>query len=166
LEKRVVYNFPDTKLIHLNIDQLDIGRNYSPDIGIVGDAKVVLQQIFGCLKTNWKTRQEPENMDSERKKWKEEWMAKIESDMKGAEDPISTNRLAYEVNRALPRDANVITDTGDIQQAYEGYGIVYQTNTFNNAGMAQMGWSTSAVMGVKLARPNKVALAIVEMDHF
>ncbi len=48
-------------------------------------------------------------------------MAKIEADSnKGEEDPVSTSRLAYEVNRALPKDANVITDTGDIQQAYEG----------------------------------------------
>jgi acetolactate synthase-1/2/3 large subunit len=166
--KGVIYNFPDTKLIHVNIDQLDIGRSYPADVGIVGDAKIVLRQIFESLKTNW------ENQEKNRqpwivkaKKWKEEWMAKIESDMKGKEDPISTNRLAYEVNRALPRDANIITDTGDIQQAYEGYAVVNEPNSFfNNAGMAQMGWATSAVMGVKLARPNKVALAIVGDGSF
>jgi acetolactate synthase-1/2/3 large subunit len=147
---------------------LDIGRSYPADVGIVGDAKIVLRQIFESLKTNW------ENQEKNRqpwivkaKKWKEEWMAKIESDMKGKEDPISTNRLAYEVNRALPRDANIITDTGDIQQAYEGYAVVNEPNSFfNNAGMAQMGWATSAVMGVKLARPNKVALAIVGDGSF
>jgi acetolactate synthase-1/2/3 large subunit len=166
--KGVVYNFPETKLIHVNIDQLDIGRSYPADVGIVGDAKTVLRQIFESLKATWKENEKDRQpWVAKAKKWKEEWIVKIQSDMRGKEDPISTNRLAYEVNRALPKDANVITDTGDIQQAYEGYGVVHEPNSFfNNAGMAQMGWSTSAVMGVKLAKPNKVALAIVGDGSF
>ena len=166
--KGVVYNFPDTKLIQVNIDQLDIGRNYLADVGMVADAKIALQQILEAVKPDWK------KMEKDRqewvglaRKWKEAWMAKIEADNRGEEDPVSTNRLAFEVNRALPADANVVTDTGDIQQAFEGYGVIRTPNTFfNNAGMAQMGWSTSAVMGVKLARPDKVALAIVGDGSF
>jgi acetolactate synthase-1/2/3 large subunit len=166
--KGVVYNFPDTKLIHVNIDQLDIGRNYPADVGIVGDAKTVLRQVIESVKGDWsKGAKGREAWVGRAKKWKEEWVATIERDMKGQGDPISTNRLAYEVNRTLPKDANVVTDTGDIQQAYEGYGIVYTPNTFfNNSGMAQMGWASSAVMGVKLARPDKVALAIVGDGSF
>lgn len=167
--KGVVYNFPETKLIQVNIDQLDIGRNYLADVGIVADAKIALRQILEAARADWKKREKGRQpWVTKAKKWKEEWMAKIEADSnKGEEDPVSTNRLAYEVNRALPKDANVITDTGDIQQAYEGYGLVHTPNTFfNNAGMAQMGWATSAVMGVKLARPDKVALSIVGDGSF
>ena len=168
--KGVVYNFPETKLIHVNIDQLDIGRSYPADVGIVGDAKTVLRQMIESLKDTeiWKENgQARQPWVAKARKWKEEWMAKIEADNQGKSDPITTNRLAYEVNRALPKDANVIADTGDIQQAYEGYGVVREPNTFfNNAGLAQMGWSSSAVMGVKLARPDKVALAIVGDGSF
>jgi acetolactate synthase-1/2/3 large subunit len=166
--KGVVYNFPDTKLIHVNIDQLDIGRNYPADVGIVGDAKTVLRQVIESVKGDWsKGAKDREAWVHRAKKWKEEWVATIERDIKGPEAPISTNRLAYEINRGLPKDANVVTDTGDIQQAYEGYGIVYTPNTFfNNAGLAQMGWASSAVMGVKLARPHQVALAIVGDGSF
>jgi acetolactate synthase-1/2/3 large subunit len=166
--KGAVYNFPDTKLIQVNIDQLDIGRNYPVDVGIVADAQIALRQILEAVKGDWKKKEKDRQPWLARvKKWKTEWMAKIESDNRGEEDPVSTNRLAFEVNRALPKDANVITDTGDIQQAYEGYGVIYTPNTFfNNAGMAQMGWATSAVMGVKLARPDKVALAIVGDGSF
>ena len=166
--KGVVYNFPDTKLIQVNIDQLDIGRNYLADVGIVADGKIALQQILEAGKPDWKKgERDRQSWVAQARKWKEEWMAKIEADNRGEEDPVSTNRLAFEVNRALPRDANVVTDTGDIQQAFEGYGVIHTPNTFfNNAGMAQMGWSTSAVMGVKLARPDKVALAIVGDGSF
>ncbi|MGA2956709.1 MAG: thiamine pyrophosphate-binding protein [Thermodesulfobacteriota bacterium] len=167
--KGVVYNFPETKLIQVNIDQLDIGRSYLADVGIVADAKIALQQILEAVKPDWK-RQEKNRQPwvAKTKKWKEEWMARIGADNnKGEEDPVSTNRLAYEVNQALPKDANVVTDTGDIQQAYEGYGVIHTPNTFfNNSGMAQMGWATSAVMGVKLARPDKVALSIVGDGSF
>lgn len=166
--KGVVYNFPDTKLIQANIDPLDIGRNYPADVGIVADGKIILQQILEAAKPHWKKgERDRQSWVARARKWKEEWMAKIEADNRGEEDPVSTNRLAFEVNRALPRDANVVTDTGDIQQAFEGYGVIHTPNTFfNNAGMAQMGWSTSAVMGVKLARPDKVALAIVGDGSF
>jgi acetolactate synthase I/II/III large subunit len=167
--KGVVYNFPDTKLIQVNIDQLDIGRSYLADLGIVADAKTALQQILEAVKPDWKRREKDRQpWVAKAKKWKEEWMAKIEADNnKGEEDPVSTNRLAYEINRVLPQGANVVTDTGDIQQAYEGYGIIHTPNTFfNNSGMAQMGWATSAVMGVKLARPDKVALSIVGDGSF
>ncbi len=166
--KGVVYNFPDTKLIQVNIDQMDIGRNYLVDIGIVADAKIALQQILEALKPGWKKQEKARQPWVEQaQKLKTEWIAKIEADNQGEQDPVSTNRLAYEVNRALPKDANVVTDTGDIQQAYEGYGVIRTTNTFfNNAGMAQMGWATSAVMGVKLARPGKIALAIVGDGSF
>jgi acetolactate synthase-1/2/3 large subunit len=153
----------------VNIDQLDIGRSYLADVGIVADAKIALQQILEAVKPDWK-RQEKNRQPwvAKTKKWKEEWMARIGADNnKGEEDPVSTNRLAYEVNQALPKDANVVTDTGDIQQAYEGYGVIHTPNTFfNNSGMAQMGWATSAVMGVKLARPDKVALSIVGDGSF
>jgi acetolactate synthase-1/2/3 large subunit len=166
--KGVVYNFPDTKLIQVNIDQLDIGRNYPVDVGIVADAQIALRQILEAVKADWKKQEKARQpWLVQAKHWKTDWMAKIESDNQGEQDPVSTNRVAFEVNRALPRDANVVTDTGDIQQAYEGYGVIYTPNTFfNNAGMAQMGWATSAVMGVKLARPDKVALAIVGDGSF
>jgi acetolactate synthase-1/2/3 large subunit len=166
--KGVVYNFPDTKLIQVNIDQLDIGRNYPVDVGIVADGKIALQQIFEAVKPLWKKQEKTRQAwVAQAKKWREEWLAKIESDHKAEEDPVSTSRLAVEVNRALPKDANVVTDTGDIQQAYEGLGVVHTPNTFfNNSGMAQMGWATGAVMGVKLARPNKVALSIVGDGSF
>ena len=166
--KGIIYNFPDTKLIHVNIDQLDIGRNYPADVGIVGDAKTVLKQIFNSLKANWKDgERDRQPWILKAKKWKEEWMAKIEADMKGEEDPISTNRLAYEVSRALPRDAHILIDTGDIQQAFGGYGLIREPNSFfNNSGMAQMGWATSAVLGVKLAKPERVAVAIVGDGSF
>ncbi len=166
--KGVVYNFPDTKLIQVNIDQMDIGRNYSADVGIVADAKVAFAQILEAVKPAWSKMEKVRGpwVDQARK-WREEWMAKMEADNQGEEDPVSANRLAYEVNRVLPPDANVITDTGDIQQAYEGYAVISTPNTFfNNAGMAQMGWAASAVMGVKLARPDKVAVAIVGDGSF
>jgi acetolactate synthase-1/2/3 large subunit len=159
--KGVVYNFPDTRLIHVNIDQMDIGRNYPADVGIVGDSKIVLAQIIASLKGVWKENADRKSWSQTARKWKQEWIQKVVSDMQGEENPVSTSRLAYEVSKAIPKDANIVTDTGDIQQAYEGLTQTLTRNTFfNNAGWAQMGWAASAVMGVKLARPNKAAVCI------
>ena len=166
--KGVVYNFPETKLIQVNIDPLDIGRNLLADVGILADGKIALRQLLEALQPLWKGQEKARRAWAEQaKKWREEWLAKVEADYRGSEDPVSTSRLAVEVNRALPRDANIVTDTGDIQQAYEGLAVVHTPHTFfNNAGMAQMGWAAGAVMGVKLARPDRAALSIVGDGSF
>ena len=39
------YNIPPTKLIHVDIDPQEIGRNYPTELGIVGDAREVLRQL-------------------------------------------------------------------------------------------------------------------------
>ena len=41
----VTFNIPDTKLIHIDIDGFEIGRNYPVEVGIVGDAKTSLQAL-------------------------------------------------------------------------------------------------------------------------
>ena len=40
------YNIPPTKLIHVDIDPQEIGRNYPTELGIVGDAREVLRQLL------------------------------------------------------------------------------------------------------------------------
>src|ERR1700758_4781346 len=40
------WNFPNAKLIHVDVDPEELGRNYPPDIGIVADARTVLRQML------------------------------------------------------------------------------------------------------------------------
>jgi acetolactate synthase-1/2/3 large subunit len=163
--KGVVYNFPDTKLIQVNIDQLDIGRSCLADVGILADGKIALQQILEAVKSLWKKQE----------KARQPWVAQAKKERgmvgegrigpPGDGKPGSTSRLAGR-NRARRRTPTW-SPTRRHSQAYEGLAVVHTPNTFfNNAGMAQMGWGAGAVMGVKLARPDKVALSIVGDGSF
>ena len=66
----MTYSFPPTKLIHVDIDSNEIGRNFQPAIGIIGDAKLVLEQLLAykadvaSRRAAWLSR-----IDAWRKKW-------------------------------------------------------------------------------------------------
>ena len=45
----VVFNFPPTKLIHIDIDPSEIGRSYPTEVGIVGDAKATLRDLLVAM---------------------------------------------------------------------------------------------------------------------
>ena len=52
----MTYSFPPTKLIHVDIDSNEIGRNFQPAIGIIGDAKLVLEQLLAYKKDGLASR--------------------------------------------------------------------------------------------------------------
>jgi acetolactate synthase-1/2/3 large subunit len=43
------WNFPQSKLIHVDVDHAEIGRNYAPDLGVLADARIFLVQLLGEL---------------------------------------------------------------------------------------------------------------------
>ena len=67
--KGVSFNFPDTKLIHIDIDAGEIGKNYGADIGILGDLKDALEKLnsgFGEFEVN---KEYLEEIKALREKW-------------------------------------------------------------------------------------------------
>ncbi len=67
----MTYSFPPTKLIHVDIDSNEIGRNFQPAIGIIGDARLVLEQLLAYKKADVASRRAAwlSRIDAWRKKW-------------------------------------------------------------------------------------------------
>jgi acetolactate synthase-1/2/3 large subunit len=98
-----------TKLVQIDIDPTDIGRNRPVDVGIVGSARSVLEQLN----------------DAARGKSFDEWLARLQAVEEEkrtaqatwercAERPIHQFRLAHELNRFIDADTIVIGDGGDV----------------------------------------------------
>lgn len=157
--KGAIYNIPPTKLIQIDIDPNEIGRNYPVEVGIVGDARTVLLDLIDIMGTTKEVNRSPWLRSA--KTWKEEWDNRIKQEITSNKKPINPARLINDVKETLPRDAPVIIDTGDIQTYFEAYGKVYEPYTFfNNSGMCLMGFAHAGILGAKLARPDKPAVAI------
>ena len=159
------YNIPPTKLIHVDLDPQEIGRNYPTEIGIVGDAREVLKQLLELSGREPKRERSPWHDQIE--SWKEEWSNFIEPEKASNETPIDPRRVIAELRNAAPDDTLMITDTGNHQTWVEQYWDAYEPRSvFTPGGFAGMGFGTCGVLGVKLARPDRPAVCVTSDGSF
>src|SRR5438874_1701152 len=159
------YNIPPTKLIHVDLDPQEIGRNYPTELGIVGDAREVLRQLLELAQRDPKRERSPWHDQVEA--WKAEWDNFITPDKASDATPIDPRRLIAELRSAAPDDTLMITDTGNHQTWVEQYWDVYEPRSvFTPGGFAGMGFGTCGVLGVKLARPDRPAVCVTSDGSF
>jgi sulfoacetaldehyde acetyltransferase len=150
------------KFIQVDINPKQIARTHPVEVGVVGDAKEAGEEIFKRLKAN-ATEIEPdkerlERIEAEKKKWEDEQVAEAMVDG----DPINPRRALLEISKALPEEAIVTTDIGNVSSTANGY-LKFEKGrkfiaalTFGNCGFAY-----PAALGAQLARPEDPVVAIV-----
>ena len=159
------YNIPPTKLIHVDIDPTEIGRNYPTELGIVGDAREVLIQLGELAGRDPKRERTPWHDDVEA--WKMEWANFIGPELASDASPIDPRRAIGELRKASPDDTLMITDTGNHQTWVEQYWEAYEPRSiFTPGGFAGMGFGTCGVLGMKLARPDRPAVCVTSDGSF
>ncbi|MGH6943525.1 MAG: thiamine pyrophosphate-binding protein, partial [Geminicoccaceae bacterium] len=160
------YNIPPTKLIHVDIDPQEIGRNYPTEIGIVGDARSVLLQLRELAEKRGPKRERSPWIDQV-EGYKEEWSNFIEPEKASSAVPIDPRRVIGDLRRVAPEGTLMITDTGNHQTWVEQYWDVYEPRSvFTPGGFAGMGFGTYGVLGMKLARPDRPAVCVTSDGSF
>lgn len=158
----------DTKLIHIDIDPHEIGKNYSTDVGIVGDAKAVLKDLLTELKTNY-AKVDYENSDyfKEIQALKREWGDFVEEWAKPEIEPVMISCVLREVREFLNRDAVIVTSSGNVQAQMIQEIEFYEPNTCLTAGgFSTMGYTLPATIGAKLGKPEKQVIGLVGDGDF
>ena len=160
------YNIPPTKLVHVDLDPQEIGRNYPTELGIVGDAREVLKQLLEiAARKGAKRERSPWNDQVDA--YKQEWSNFIEPEKASDAVPIEPRRVIGELRKAAPETTLMITDTGNHQCWVEQYWDVYEPRTmFTPGGFAGMGFGTYGVLGAKLARPDRPAVCVTSDGSF
>lgn len=160
------YNIPPTKLIHVDIDPQEIGRNYPTEIGIVGDVREVLRQLLELAEKRGPKRERSPWHDQVQG-YKEEWANFITPEKASDAVPIDPRRVIGDLRRACPETTLMITDTGNHQTWVEQYWDAYEPRTvFTPGGFAAMGFGTYGVLGAKLARPDRPAVCVTSDGSF
>src|ERR1044072_10030096 len=67
------WNFPHTKLIHVDVDPAELGRNYPPDIGILADARTFLRQLLSETERAAKRGAALTAWHADIQRWQAEW---------------------------------------------------------------------------------------------
>lgn len=162
------FSIPPSKLIHVDIDPAEIGKNYPVEVGITGDACAVLRQLIAAVTAkaaarDWRSSLYTQEIADKVRAWRQSYAALRESE--GV--PITMGRAIAEVRAALPEDAIVLTSSGNIQaQVYQEMQFEHPRTYLSAGGFSTMGWSYPAALGAKLAAPDRIVAALVGDGDF
>jgi acetolactate synthase I/II/III large subunit len=154
------FDIPKSRLIHIDIDAGEIGRNYQAELGVVADAKQALGMIARAAKgIDHKSRGELRSKIADgRAAFQSQWAEQRESN----EFPLRPERVIADVRKALPEDGFIVTDVGWNKN---GVGQQMALNVpgtmITPGGMATMGFGHAAVLGAKYAAPERAAVALI-----
>ena len=161
------FDIPPTKLVQIDIDPFEIGKNYPIEIGIVGDAKTVLRDLLEALQAAGEPqRYEDRPFYSEIQRLRRQWLATQEAHCRCDLSPVTMPRFFWELRRFLRRDAIVVsgagTPPGHVMQCFP----FYEPHTNLSAGFSTMGYPVPAAIGAKLAAPSRQVVAPVGDGDF
>jgi len=161
----------DTKLIQIDIDPHEIGKNYPVDIGILGDAKVVLQDMVKEMKESYKEKKNVKYSSTsyfkEIQSLKKKWMNFLNEWRKPELEPVMISCVLKEVRDFLDRDAIIVTSSGNVQAQIIQELEFYEPRTCITAGgFSTMGYSLPAAIGAKLGQPDRQVIALIGDGDF
>jgi len=142
-----------TKIIHIDIDPMEAGKNPRTKVRIIGDAKKALQQIIkGLGKAKG---------DSEWSRRMKKLRVMCDCDININEEPIKPQKVIYELSKVLADDAYVCTEVGQNQMWAAHFLRMKMSRHFiTSGGMGTMGFGFPASLGVKYAHRDKQVVDI------
>ena len=153
---------PHAKVIHVDIDPAEIGKNRTPDVPIVGDVKRVLGKLNKLLATM--PRPDEKTSAAREAWWKQigEWKEKHPLGAAPSDTEIKPQQLMAEINRVSAGKAIIATDVGQ-HQMWAAQLMTFQEPRLwlTSGGLGSMGFGLPAAMGAQFARPDKLVFAIV-----
>jgi acetolactate synthase I/II/III large subunit len=167
--KGISFSFPPGKLIHIDLDHHEIGKNYPTEVGIVADARVTLEAILAAI-----TPAQAKSIADRRagylaeiKAKKDAWEAVLAPRRDPPASPFTSLHPLKILREVLERDAIVTVGSGNTQGAVKQCFPVYQPRTHLTSGsFSPMGWAFPAALGAKLACPDKQVVAIMGDGDF
>jgi acetolactate synthase-1/2/3 large subunit len=157
-EQGVTFNIPPTRLIHVDVDPHEPGRNYAAAIAAVSDASSALRAISDAygLPTpdrgyDWMRLREE----------REAFLAPSRENAASDEFPLLPERILADVRSAIP-DAILVTDVGWNKNGVgQQYPVDNPGSFLTPGGFSTMGFGPAAVLGVASAATGRPAVALV-----
>ncbi|MDF1526174.1 MAG: thiamine pyrophosphate-binding protein [bacterium] len=156
------FDIPKTKLIHIDIEPTEIGRNYPVRIGAVADLKMALPVLTRAALELFPDGIRRPELAGEIAVQREQFKARNVQMEQSDAFPMMPERILAELREVLPRDAVITTDVGWNKNGVGQQFPIYEPGSIQiTGGLATMGFGAPAAIGAKLARPDKVVVALV-----
>ena len=160
--KGVTFAIPPSRLVQVDIDPREIGKNYPTDVALVGDAKAGLGDLLAALgpgdgPATYRTTAYFEEIQRRKRTWFEQ----VERLSGSAAVPMTMARAVREVQAATRPDAIVVTGAGLPQGIVKQRWVTRLPRThITSGGFSTMGFELPAAIGCQLAAPDRQVLAI------
>jgi acetolactate synthase I/II/III large subunit len=153
---------PDAKIIHVDIDPAELGKVRRPDVPIVGDCRLVIEELIVAVKhlleggagfpdrTGWR---------STISGWQEKYPLTYEQSEPG--EALKPQFVLERLRDSTPDDTIVASGVGQHQMWTSQYWKFNHPYTFvNSGGLGTMGFSVPAAIGAKVGRPDRMVWAV------
>ena len=160
-DPRFTFAIPPARLMHIDIDPAEIGRNFPTEFGVVADAKHALGALAEAAARGKRHRVRGDvrnRIRLGRREFAENWAHQRTSD----QFPMRPERILAEVRKAVPEDGFIVTDVGWNKNGVgQQFPITVPGTFITPSGLATMGFGPAAVLGVKMAQPHRAAVALI-----
>ena len=154
---------PDARVIHIDIDPANVGKNRAPDISLIADAREALCAVRAELSSF-----EPQEIDeaiARREVWWQRlraWQHEQPLRFSGSREEIKPQSVIHELHRLTKGEALIVTDVGQHQMwAAQFYPFSRSRQWITSGGLGAMGFGVPAAIGARLAMPDQLVIAVV-----
>lgn len=157
------WNFPHTKLIHVDIDHAELTRNYTPDLAILADARTFLRQVLRELDARSVSADDNRlaAWHADIEGWRKEWEAFVCPNFNLHQSPTRPERIVADCRKVLPRDVIISFDAGVHHNWFMQFWKARTPQSMLNSwGYSGMGFGPSSILGAKLAAPDRVCVSV------
>jgi acetolactate synthase-1/2/3 large subunit len=154
---------PHAKVIHVDIDPSEVGKNRVPDLPIVGDARRVIEKLNHVLEET-KPAAADRNSEGRRSWWRQvrQWQSDCPLVPATSADDIKPQHVMAEIDRLSGGSAIVASDVGQHQMWAAQFIRFNEPRLWiNSGGLGSMGFGLPAAIGAQFARPDKLVFAVV-----
>jgi acetolactate synthase-1/2/3 large subunit len=159
-DPRFTFNIPPTRLVHIDVDESEIGRNFPTELGVVADAKHALAALAQAAAGV--TPRSRGSLRLEIARGRRAFASNWADHYRSSQYPMRPERILSELRQAVPADGFIVTDVGWNKNGVgQQFPITVPGTFITPSGLATMGFGPAAALGVKLAQPDRAVVALV-----
>jgi acetolactate synthase-1/2/3 large subunit len=159
-DPRFTFSIPPSRLIHIDADAAEIGRNYPTELGVVADAKLALGALAAAARGG--AHRDRGRLRDEIARGREAFAANWGHQWSSDQYPLRPERILSELRKAVPEDGFIVTDVGWNKNGVgQQFPITVPGTFITPSGLATMGFGSAAVLGVKVAHPDRSAISLI-----
>jgi acetolactate synthase-1/2/3 large subunit len=151
---------PDAKIIHVDIDPAELGKVRRPDVPIVGDCRLVIEEMIKAVRELGEEQPDRNEWNSRISGWQEKYPLTYEQSFEDG-GPLKPQFVLEKLRDSTPDDTIVVSGVGQHQMWTSQYWRFRHPYTWvNSGGLGTMGFAVPAAIGAKVGRPDRMVWAV------